>query len=95
MKLNMPDSAKANYDQVKTLYPNYPKMEEIYYNLGVCYYLNGMKPQAIGVWQTSLKLKPDYIIAQQSINTAMQELQRQQQQPQQQQPQQPQPAQPK
>jgi hypothetical protein len=92
MKLNMPDSAKANYDQVKTLYPNYPKMEEIYYNLGVCFYLNGMKPQAIGVWQTSLKLKPDYIIAQQSINTAVKELQAQQQQPQ---PQQPQPAQPK
>jgi hypothetical protein len=91
MKLGMPDSAKANYDQVKTLYPNYPKLEEIYYNLGVCYYLAGMKPQAIGVWQTVLKLKPDYILAQQSINTAVKELSAQQ--PQQPQPQQPQPAQ--
>lgn len=94
MKLGMPDSAKYNYDQVRTLYPNYPKMEEIYYNLGVCFYLNGQKPEAVNTWQLVLKMKPDYILAQQSINTAVKELSAQPapQQPQQQQ-QQPQPAQ--
>ncbi|MES2704215.1 MAG: tetratricopeptide repeat protein [Bacteroidota bacterium] len=81
MKLGMPDSAKANYDQVKALYPNYPKLYEIYYNLGVCYYFNKMVPQAISVWQTVTKMQPDYVLAQQSINTAMKEVAGQQQAP--------------
>lgn len=72
LKLNEPDSAKTNLDMVRTYYPKYPKMEEIYYNLGVCYYMKGMIPQAISQWQTSLKLNPSYGIAQQSINTATQ-----------------------
>ncbi len=74
LKLNEPDSAKANLDMVRMYYPKYPKMEEIYYNLGVCYYMKKEIPQAIGAWQISLKLKPDYLIAQQSINTAVQAL---------------------
>jgi tetratricopeptide (TPR) repeat protein len=74
LKLNMPDSAKANYDMVYHLYPNYPKMFEIYYNLGVCYYINKEIPKAIGMWQQVLKMQPDYILAQQSINTAVQAL---------------------
>jgi len=77
LKLNEPDSAKTNLDLVKMYYPNYPKLEEIYYNLGVCYYMKKQIPQAIQQWQTSLKLKPSYIIAQQSINTAMQAMQAQ------------------
>ncbi len=77
LKLNEPDSAKTNLDLVKMYYPNYPKLEEIYYNLGVCYYMQKKIPQAIQQWQTSLKLKPTYIIAQQSINTAMQAMQAQ------------------
>ncbi len=77
LKLNEPDSAKTNLDLVKMYYPNYPKLEEIYYNLGVCYYMKKQIPQAIQQWQTSLKLKPTYIIAQQSINTAMQAMQAQ------------------
>ena len=74
LKLNEPDSAKTNLDLVRLYYPKYPKMEEIYYNLGVCYYMKKEIPQAIGAWQISLKLRPDYLIAQQSINTAMQAL---------------------
>ena len=64
---------------VRMYYPKYPKMEEIYYNLGVCYYMKKMIPQAIQQWQTSLKLNPAYTIAQQSINTASQAMQAQSQ----------------
>jgi len=72
LKLDMPDSAKANYDKARELYPNYPKLYEVYYNLGVCYYLAKKVPQAIAVWQQVMKMNPQYIIAQQSINTAIQ-----------------------
>ena len=74
LKLNEPDSAKTNLDMVRLYYPKYPKMEEIYYNLGVCYYMKKQIPQAIAMWQISIKLNPGYGIAQQSINTAMQAL---------------------
>ena len=74
LKLNEPDSAKTNLDMVRLYYPKYPKMEEIYYNLGVCYYMKKQIPQAIAMWQISIKLNPGYAVAQQSINTAMQAL---------------------
>lgn len=80
LKLGMPDSAKANYDKAKSLYPNYPKMWEVYYNLGVCYYLAGRVQEAINMWQTVLRMEPNYILAQQSINTAVQAMNAQQQQ---------------
>ena len=78
LKLDEPDSAKSNLDLVRQYYPKYPKMEEIYYNLGVCFYMKKQIPQAIAQWQTSLKLNPNYIVAQQSINTAMQAMNAQQ-----------------
>lgn len=79
LKLNMPDSAKANYDMAGRLYPNYPKLYEVYYNLGVCYYLQGRVQEAIGVWQQVMRMEPKYILAQQSINTAIQAMQAAQQ----------------
>jgi len=88
LKLNIPDSAKANYDMARKLYPNYPKLYEVYYNLGVCYYLSGRLPDAINVWREVVKMNPQYVLAQQSINTAVMQLQQQQiQAAQQQQPQ--------
>jgi len=80
LKLDMPDSAKANYDRAIALYPNYPKLYEVYYNLGVCFYLAGRVQEAIGIWQKVLKIEPKYILAQQSINTAVQAMQAAQQQ---------------
>lgn len=74
LKLGMPDSAKADYDKAMKLYPNYPKLFEVYYNLGVCFYLAGRVQEAIGIWQTVMKMEPRYILAQQSINTAVQAL---------------------
>ncbi len=80
LKLGMPDSAKYNYNKAKELYPNYPKMYEVYYNLGVCYYLAGRVQDAINMWQTVLRIEPKYTLAQQSINTAVQAMNAQQQQ---------------
>lgn len=74
LKLGMPDSAKANYDMAMRLYPNYPKLYEVYYNLGVCYYLAGRIQDAISIWQQVMKMNPQYVLAQQSINTAVQQL---------------------
>ncbi len=81
LKLNMPDSAKANYDMAMKLYPNYPKLYEVYYNLGVCYFLTGRPYDAINIWQQVTKMNPQYILAQQSINTAMQAINQAQQSP--------------
>ena len=81
LKLGIPDSAKANYDKARMLYPNYPKLYEVYYNLGVCYYLDKKVPQAIAVWQQVVKMNPQYVIAQQSINTAIQAMNAPQPQP--------------
>ena len=72
LKLNEPDSAKADLDKVRMYYPKYPHMDEIYYNLGVCFYMKGKVPQAVDQWKTVLSLNPNYVTAQQSINTAMQ-----------------------
>lgn len=80
LKLNMPDSAKANYDMAAMYYPNYPKLYEVYYNLGVCFYLQGRVQDAINIWQKVMQMEPKYILAQQSINTAVQALQAAQQQ---------------
>ncbi len=71
LKLHQPDSAKYNMDMVLKLFPKYPNMAEIYYNIGVNYYLDKRYPEAIGIWKTVLKLQPDYILAQKSINTAI------------------------
>lgn len=90
LKLGIPDSARFNYDMARKLYPNYPKLYEVYYNLGVCYYLSGRLPEAITIWQQVTQMEPKYVVAQQSINTATAQLQAAQQAAMQQQaPQQP------
>ncbi len=80
LKLGIPDSARYNYDMARKLYPNYPKLYEVYYNLGVCYYLSGRIVEAIGIWQEVMKMEPKYVLAQQSINTAQMQLMQMQQQ---------------
>ena len=58
-KLNMADSAKVNFDVVKSYYPQYPRLGEFYYNLGVFYYLHKNLPMAVNCWQTTMKIQPD------------------------------------
>jgi len=67
-KLGMPDSEMVCLDRARELYPNHPKLPEMYYNTGVTFYLHKQYPQAINAWQTTLKLKPDYSQAQSAIN---------------------------
>ncbi len=67
-KLEMPDSEIVCLDKARSLYPNHPKLPEMYYNTGVTFYLHKQYPQAIYAWQSTLKLKPDYVQASNAIN---------------------------
>ena len=78
-KLGQPDSAKMNFDKVSVLYPNHPKLAESYYNLGVAFYLKKQYPQAFASWQATLRLSPNYAMAQNAINILRQELAKAQQ----------------
>ncbi len=79
--MDQPDSARYNLEKVIELYPNYANIHETFYNVGVNFYFHKRLPEAIHMWQTALKLKPDYILAQQSINTATIEMNAAKQQP--------------
>jgi hypothetical protein len=67
-KLRQPDSVVINLDVVRRMYPNHPKLPEMYYNAGVNFYLNKQYPQAVSAWQITLKLKPDFTQAQNALN---------------------------
>lgn len=81
-KLGIPDSTVASLDMAQKLYPNHPKLPEMYYNNGVTFYMQKRYPEAINCWRNTIKLKPDYAQAQQAINVLTAEMQRRQQQPQ-------------
>ncbi len=72
--MDQPDSARVNLEKVIQMYPNYANIHETFYNVGVNFYFHKRLPEAIEMWKTALRLKPDYILAQQSINTATIEL---------------------
>ena len=44
---------------------------ELWYNMGGAYYSNHQIQEAIASWQVALKLKPDYLMAQQGMQAAM------------------------
>lgn len=67
-RMENPDSAKAAYDQVARLYPNYPALPELIYNTGVMFFKNHRAPEAAACWQTTLKLNPNYKDAQNGLN---------------------------
>ena len=71
-RLSEPDSAWASYDKVKELYPTYPKLPELYYNLGVLYFKREQYPQAAALWKTTLKLNADYGAARNALNILQQ-----------------------
>ncbi len=50
-KLKQPDSSIVNLDSVRILYPRYPKLDEMYFNVGVNFYMNKKYPEAIRTWQ--------------------------------------------
>ncbi len=55
-KLRQPDSAYYNLDQVRQLYPRYPKLGEMFYNVGVNFYVDKKYSQAILAWKTCLTM---------------------------------------
>ena len=57
--LRLPDSAIANLEKVRTLYPRYPKLDDMYFNVGVNFYVNKRYNEAIAAWQTALKIEPN------------------------------------
>lgn len=67
-KLGIPDSVMPALDKARELYPNHPKLPEMYYNTGVTFYMQKKYPQAIDAWTKTLKAKPDYTQAQGAIN---------------------------
>ena len=71
-RLEEPDSAKASFDKVLQLYPTYPKLPELYYNLGVLYFKRAQYAQAAGLWKTTLKLNPNYGAAQNALGILQQ-----------------------
>ena len=67
-KLQEPDSEKVNLDKVAGMFPNHPKLPEMYYNVGVMYYVNHQYDKAAAAWKMTLKLKPNYPQAQNALN---------------------------
>ncbi len=75
LKLKRPDSAAMNLDMVRKLYPRYPNMDEMYYNIGVNFYMNKQYQLAINAWQISLQLNPNYALAKNALVVLQQQMQ--------------------
>ena len=66
--LRLPDSAMYNLKKVQELYPRYPKLDEMLFNVGVNFYVNKRYNDAINAWQTALKSNPDNPLAKNALN---------------------------
>jgi len=66
-KLKEPDSAYVNIRRVWELYPKYPKVAELMYNIGVNFYVDRKFPQAMNAWNTALQMDPNYAQARNAI----------------------------
>jgi protein O-mannosyl-transferase len=70
-KLRRPDSALFNLNKVKELYPRYPKLDEMYFNVGVNFYMNQQYNEAMNVWQGAIKMSPPNTKTHQDIQNAI------------------------
>jgi len=59
-KLKNPDSAYMNFRKVWELYPRYPKVAEMMYNVGVNFYVDKRYPEALNAWNTALLMDRNY-----------------------------------
>ena len=75
LKLKRPDSAAMNLDMVRKLYPRYPGMDEMYYNIGVNFYMNKQYQLAINAWQISLQLNPNYALSKNALGVLQNQMQ--------------------
>ncbi len=72
-KLKQPDSAYYNLRKVWELYPRYPKLDELLFNVGVNFYVQQRYTEAINAWQTCLKVTPNYPQAMNAMNVMAKE----------------------
>jgi tetratricopeptide (TPR) repeat protein len=72
-KLKQPDSAYYNLKKVWELYPRYPKLDELLFNVGVNFYVQQRYNEAISAWQTCLKVTPNYPQAVNAMNVMVKE----------------------
>jgi tetratricopeptide (TPR) repeat protein len=79
-KLKRADSSMMNLDMVRKLYPRYPKLDEMYYNIGVNFYVEKQYQMAINAWQVTLQLNPNYALARNALVVIQREIQQAQQQ---------------
>jgi tetratricopeptide (TPR) repeat protein len=66
-KLKQPDSAYYNVRKVWELYPRYPKVAEMMYNIGVNFYVDKRYQEAIQSWNTALQMDPNYVQARNAL----------------------------
>jgi tetratricopeptide (TPR) repeat protein len=66
-KLKQPDSAYYNVRKVWELYPRYPKVAEMMYNIGVNFYVDKRYSEAIQSWNTALQMDPNYVQARNAL----------------------------
>ena len=64
-----------NLDMVRKLYPRYPGMDEMYYNIGVNFYMNKQYQLAINAWQISLQLNPNYALSKNALGVLQNQMQ--------------------
>ncbi len=69
--LAQPDSAIANLQQAKRLYPTHPRLPELFYSAGAIYYQRHMGQQAADAWQTTLQLQPAFAPAREALDALM------------------------
>lgn len=55
-KLKKPDSAFYSFSKVAELYPRYPRLGEMFYNVGVNFYLEKRYSEAIKSWNICLRM---------------------------------------
>ncbi len=66
-KLKQPDSAYYNIRKVWELYPRYPKVGEMMYNIGVNFYIEKRYAEALKSWNTALQMDPNFAPAAQAL----------------------------
>ena len=66
-RLGVPDSARVNYDMLYTLIPGYGQLPEMYYNLGVFYFIHERYRDAGSAWEKTLRLNPNYAQARNAL----------------------------
>ncbi len=66
-KLKEPDSAFYNINMVRQLYPRYPRLSEMFFNVGVNFFVAKRYREAMNVWQMTVQMDPNNAQARNAI----------------------------